>query len=210
MTIKYSQGIIVEGRLIDVLIEKSKRKELLALAKPPLTPIKIKKSNDSEELVEMDYFVFLARTVNPIVNKYDMALNFAGWQETKLNYSNLSDGNYTLAWKVMEEMNLWADYFSSCANLVQKLFLDSETDKIEMQAIASAEADTVKVANGNRLADKDKRVINARKDRNGLKALYEDLQAKVKFCERCHYQAKSMYDLYTRFVLQNTEKAKTS
>ena len=179
------------------------------MARPPLSPIVIEKESKPKE--EMDYFGFLARTVHPIAKKYDMSLNFKGWQDTKLEYANLKDGNYTVAWKVMEEMNLWADYFSSCANVVQKLFLDSETDKIEIQAIASAEADNVKVANGDRLANKDIRVINARKDRNGLKALYEDLQAKVKFCERCHYQAKSMYDVYTRFVLsQSPDKVKTS
>lgn len=180
------------------------------MARPPLTPIKIV-GKDNKQDKETDYFGFLALQVNPIVKKYDMSLNFEGWQNTKLDYANMTDGNYTIAWKVMEEMNLWADYFSSCANVVQKLFLDSETDKIEIQAIASAEADTTKVANGDRLANKDKRVIDARKDRNGLKALFEDLQAKVKFCERCHYQAKSMYDVYTRFVLsQQPEKAKTS
>lgn len=181
------------------------------MARPPISPIVIEGKNKEQDK-EMDYFGFLARQVNPIVKKYDMSLNFAGWQETKLEYANMKDGNYTVAWKVMEEMNLWADYFSSCANVVQKLFLDSETDKIEIQAIASAEADKVKVANGDRLANKDKRVIDARKDRNGLKALFEDLQAKVKFCERCHYQSKSMYDVYTRYVLsqQQNDKQKTS
>lgn len=173
------------------------------MARPPLNPIKL----DNKE---MDYFELLARMVYPIVQRYDVPLNFEGWVSTKKDYANMKDGNYTVAWKVMEEMNLWADYFSSCANMVQKLFLDSETTKIEMQAIASVEADKTKVANGDRLANKDKRVIDARKDRNALKALYEDLQAKVKFCERCHYQAKSMYDTYTRLVLFQQDKSKTS
>lgn len=173
------------------------------MARPPLNPIMLK---DKDKEIETDYFGFLARTVKPIVKKYDMTLNFAGWQDTKLDYANLKDGDVKLAWKVMEEMNLWADYFSSCTNTIQKLFLDSETEKIEIQAIASNEADNVKVANGERLANKDHRVVTARKDRNGLKALYEDLQAKVKFCERCHYQAKSMYDVYTRSMLQTSDR----
>lgn len=177
------------------------------MARPPLNPIRLKEK-DSDKEIEMDYFAFLARKVNPIVQKYDMNLNFAGWQDTKLDYANLKDADVKMAWKVMEEMNLWADYFSSCSNTIQKLFLDSETEKIEIQAIASNEADNVKVANGERLANKDKRVVTARMDRNGLKALHEDLQAKVKFCERCHYQAKSMYDVYTRSMLQDTNKVR--
>lgn len=178
------------------------------MARPPLTPIAFTSENGKN--AEIDYFEYLARLINPVVKRYDLQLNFKGWNDTKLNYSNLKDGNYTLAWKVMEEMNLWADYFSSCANTIQKLFLDSETSKIEIQAIASTEADGVKVANGDRLANKDKRVVNARKDRNGLKAMFEDLQAKVKFCERCHYQAKSMYDIYARISLSPSSNEKKS
>lgn len=175
------------------------------MAKPPLSPI-VFKNKDGIIEKEMDYFAFLALKVNPILKQYNMSLNFYGWKETKLKYAKLKDGDYQLAWTVMEEMNLWADYFSSCANLVQKFYLDSETKKIEIQSIVSVEADSKKVANGDRLANKDKRVVTARKNRNGLKALYDDLQAKVKFCERCHYQAKSMYEVYVKYTNQEEKK----
>jgi hypothetical protein len=158
------------------------------MAKPPLHPLNC---SDGRQI---SYFELLARWASEHVKKDGIQLNFKGYEETLLDYANLSENQLEHAWKLAKELNTWAEYFSSIANLIQKLYLDAETEKHEVKSLASFEADDKKVANGDRLSNKDSKVVNARKKRNTLKSFHEELESKVKFLERAHYHCKATYD----------------
>lgn len=158
------------------------------MALPPLNPIK---DADGKQI---SYFEKLIKYSVEYLRPYGIVPNFKGYTATILEYANLKEEETDKAWKLAKELNAWSEYFSSIANLIQKLYLDSDTDKLEIQAIASYEADANKVANGDRLSNKDKKVVEARKRRNTLKALYDELDAKVKFLERAYYHCKATCD----------------
>lgn len=61
-------------------------------------------------------------------------------------------------------------------------------------ATASANADSNKVANGDRLANKDDAVISIRKKRNCIESLCELLDSKIQFLERSHYLCKKTFE----------------
>lgn len=155
------------------------------MAKPPVTPLKLEDGN------QISYFKKLALLATQYLQPDGINLNFAGYTETLIEYANLQEKELDKAWRLTKELNAWSEYFSSIANLIQKIYLDAETDKIEVQATSSIEADAVKVANGERLANKDQRVIDARKRRNTLKAFHDELESKIKFLERAYYHCKS-------------------
>lgn len=154
------------------------------MAIPPISPLKI-------EGVNINYFDKLLEIAGEYLKEDGIILNFEGYNETLNDYMNLKENDVEKAWILTKELNSWSEYFSSIANLIQKMYLDSETDKIEIQAIASIEADATKVANGERLSNKDAKVVKARKKRNALKALYDELESKIKFLERAYYHCKS-------------------
>lgn len=157
------------------------------MAKPPVQPLIINGR-------PLSYFQHLASLAKDYLQVDGVSLNFTGYNETIVDYANLQESDLPNAWKLTKELNAWSEYFSGLANLIQKMYLDSETDKIEVIAISSLEADSVKVANGERLANKDLRVVNARKKRNTLKSFHDELESKIKFLERAHYHCKSTCD----------------
>lgn len=167
------------------------------MAKPPVNPLV---SADGQ--TPTNYFQVLARWAGDYVKKDGIQLNFKGYQETLLEYANLSEHELDKAWRLAKELNTWAEYFSSVANLIQKMYLDSEAEKNEVKSMASFAADDKKVANGDRLSNKDPKVVDARKKRNTLKSFHEELEAKVKFLERAHYHCKATYDAHAKTTQQ--------
>lgn len=161
------------------------------MARPPLHPIQVNGTDRS-------YFELLVLIANDYLKEDGIKLNFQGYKETIVEYANLKEHETEKAWRLAKDLNTWSEYFSSVANLIQKTYLDAETDKQSAQSIASFDADPNKVANGDRLSNKDTRVISARKKRNALKSLYEELEAKVKFLERAHYHCKSTYEIISK------------
>lgn len=155
------------------------------MAKPPVTPLII--SEDKR----ISYFEQLARLASDCLKKDGINLSFAGYTETLIEYANLKETELDKAWRLTKELNAWSEYFSSISNLIQKYYLDAETLKMEMQATSSIEADAVKVSNGDRLANKDGRVISARTKRNTLKSFHDELESKIKFLERAYYHCKA-------------------
>lgn len=139
----------------------------------------------------ISYFEKLARMAQEYVKQDGINLNFAGYTETLIEYANLKEYEIDKAWRLTKELNAWSEYFSSISNLIQKLYLDAETEKMEIQATSSILADAVKVANGERLSNKDPKVIEARKKRNTLKAFYDELESKIRFLERAYYHCKA-------------------
>lgn len=158
------------------------------MARPPLYPIQ------TAEGKKMNYFQDLVTKAYQYLKEDGITLSFEGYTETILEYSNLKESDKEKAWELARDLNAWSEYFSSLANLLQKEYLDAMTDKQSTQALASFKADQKKVANGDRLSNKDPDVIFIRKKRNVLKALYDELEAKVKFLERAHYHCKATYD----------------
>lgn len=161
------------------------------MAKPPVSPVVI----DGKPT---NYFQILVRSASKYLKEKGIELNFKGYTETIIEYTNLQEHEVDKAWRLSQELNAWAEYFSSLANLVQKLYLDAETEKDEIKSIASFHADEKTVSNGNRLSNKDPQVVAARKKRNALKALYEELDAKVQFLIRAHYHCKTTYETFAR------------
>ena len=164
---------------------------------PPLYPL-INKSGK-----QISYFDKLVEYVSNYLKEDDIYLSFDGYTETILEYNNLKENDFSRAWELTKKINAWTEYFSSISNLIQKLYLDSETTKIETQAIASFSSDSIKVANGDRLANKDSSVVNARKKRNTLKSFYDELESKIKFMERAYYHCKATCDWATKPNQQN-------
>lgn len=155
------------------------------MAKPPVLPLK------TEDGKGMSYFEKLVRMSLVYLKQDGINLSFEGYTDTLIDYANMKEDELDKAWRLTKELNAWSEYFSSIANLIQKMYLDAETDKIEVQATSSIEADSVKVANGERLSNKDPRVIVARKRRNTLKAFHDELESKIRFLERGYYHCKA-------------------
>ncbi|WPQ59659.1 hypothetical protein [Paenibacillus polymyxa] len=169
------------------------------MAKPPVYPLKTIEGKSTS------YFRILVLWARDYVQPDGIELNFSGYEKTLEEYADLNENELNKAWKLAKELNTWSEYFSSIANLIQKVYLDAETEKNEVKALASLEADNKKVTNGDRLSNKSEKVVQARKKRNVLKSLHEELCAKVKFLERAHYHCKATYDaqVKTNTVNQN-------
>ena len=56
-----------------------------------------------------------------------------------LKIINVKRTRFIKAWELTKELNAWSEYFSDIANLIQKKYLDSETEKLEQQSLKSIE-----------------------------------------------------------------------
>lgn len=154
------------------------------MAKPPISPIKIGAEN-------LNYFDVLVKEVQPYFDDINIKLSFDGYKDTMIRYSELKQEDVNEAWDIAKEFNMWSEYFAELCSLTQKLFLDSETEKIEKIAIISTNRDNKNVSNGERLANKDETVIQVRKKRNCLQSFYNELELKITYLERAYYHCKA-------------------
>lgn len=158
--------------------------------------------------VEMDYFDRLIEDVAPIFKLYNVELDFSGYDELKDLYESCdSDDSHTL-WHLAKAFNTWEDYFIECLSVTQKLLLDAETTKKEVQANKSIELDPVKVANGDRLADRSEELVTMRKNRNAFQAVYDLLKNKQKSAQNGYYLCKKAYELRTQMELFRVDATK--
>ena len=151
---------------------------------PPSNPIM---SNDGKSI---SYLEKLCEISKPYLAQYKINVNLAGYKETCNKYFTLNQSEHEKAWELAQELNAWSQYLSSYSNLIQDLYLDSETEKKNVQSEKSIEFSD-KVASGDRFANTKTEVISARKKRNALKALYDAFVAEVNFLERAFYACKS-------------------
>lgn len=149
------------------------------MAKPPSLPINNEKN----------YFDRLIEEVVPFYKEIDINLNFEGFKDTMDKYSKLDNTDYDSTWKVGKELNMWSEYFSDIYALNEKFLLDSETDKNKEFAVASSTVEGA-VSKGDRNAEKDPTVIQARKKRNLLKAFATVLEKKIDFCNTSYHHCK--------------------
>lgn len=155
------------------------------MAKPPVLPIDDKQ----------DYFDKLIEEIEPYFTKNGLGLKFEGYKDTVQAYSDLKSSDLDKCWELSRDFNMWGEYFSDLKALVEKLFLDAETEKKKEYATASLAEDSKKVANGDRLANKNPTVIALRRDRNLLQAFITSLTAKIDFCYKCHHHCKNTFSI---------------
>ena len=164
------------------------------MAIPPLKPVDGKKSY-FEKLCEMSQ-----------KHLKEVVLNFDGYEDTVQKYRELKEDDISMAWELTKELNAWSEYFSDISSIIQKKYLDAETDKIEVQSVKSIEHGEKSVSAGDRFANTSQEVINARKERNILKSLYDELSLKIKFLERAYYHCKSTCEWANRLETTNYSK----
>lgn len=146
--------------------------------RPPKLPIENKEN-------------YFNKLIEEVKNYFPFELNFSGFNETVEEYENLDSTDYKKSWELSRDLNVWGEYFSELKSVTEKLYLDAETDKKKIFAEASINKDVTKVANGDRLANKDDSVIKIRKKRNALKAFSLALESKIDFCYRIHHHCKA-------------------
>lgn len=148
--------------------------------RPPELPI-----NNTE-----DYFDKLLHEVSSYFDDKNIALNFNGFKETVKEYSTLNPTDFNECWRLSRDFNMWGEYFSNLKALTEKLYLDIETEKKREFACASIKEDSNKVANGDRLANKNLDVVALRKNRNTLKAFITALDSNIEFAYKAHHHCK--------------------
>lgn len=161
------------------------------MAAPPNNPLKIKG-------FKMSYFMYLCSLVLPYLKEENIHLDFTGYNDTIEKYKCLEIEDLRGAWELAKELNAWSEYFSDIANVVQKIFLDSDVEQNEIHALTSLSGDADRVSNGNRIASKEKDVIQAKLKKNILKSFYDELESKIKFLERGYYHCKTTYEIGTK------------
>ena len=151
------------------------------MAKPPLLPINVQKY----------YFYLLVEDVKPFFQKIGVELVFDGYKETVEEYGNCKHNNYDKMWSLSRDFHMWGEYFTEIHSLTEKFFLDTETQEKKEFALASLNADKVKVSTGDRLANKDEFVISLRRQKNQLKAFLTMLEAKIDTAYKAHHHCKA-------------------
>ena len=150
------------------------------MAKPPVLPI------DGR----MNYFDKLVEEIRPLFEGKGITLDFSGYKETVNKYSAVNSTDFEQLWELSRDFNMWGEYFSELQSLVEKLFLDGEVDEKKEFATASVSEDVKSVANGDRIANKNKEVVNARRYKNLMKSFLLNLESKIDFAYKCHHHCK--------------------
>lgn len=163
---------------------------------PPKFPLK--QNNQS-----ISYFTYLVNSVSSIFEEHGISLNFEGYEDTVEEYRKLNYDEFNKTWELAQQLNAWSEYMASIRSNARKLLQDAETDKLSTIATASVIADSAKVANGDRLANKDENVIGIRRRRNAIEAFCDELDAKISFLERAHYFCKSTCEWQHKASLAN-------
>lgn len=161
------------------------------MAIPPKNPITI----DGKE---MTYFAYLCSMSLGFLKEKNITLNFKGYTETVEEYHELELHEVDKAWKLAKELNAWTEYFGDILNVVRKMYMDADSERTERHSMVSISRDSLSVSNGDRQANVETEVVLAKRKRNTLKALTEELEDKIKFLERAHYHCKSVYELSNR------------
>jgi hypothetical protein len=146
------------------------------------------------------YFEFLKTKVEPDFNKIKLnenpfELNFDGLPKLLEMYTNIDYQNVEECVNFSRSFNLWSVYLSIVKAITKKFWLDTTTLRIERVARASKAADEKSVANGDRCANKDTLVIEARNAENSFESFFMSLNELEAFMNRCHYEVKLFCEL---------------
>lgn len=161
------------------------------------------------------YFDFLKEKVSIDFEQQSLpdkkvVLNFEGLNELLDTYNNINYEDIAECIVFSKGFNLWAMYVGSIKSITKKFWQDSKTIRIEQTAIASKNADEKSVANGDRCANKEKIVIDARMRENSFDSFYGILTELEEFLIRCHYEVKLFCELSigTDYTLNNHSNTK--
>ena len=147
-----------------------------------------------------NYFDFLKEKVSIDFEQQSspdkkIVLNFEGLNQLLEMYNDINFEDAALCVNFSKAFNLWAMYVGSIKSITKKFWQDSKAIRIEQTAIASKNADEKSVANGDRCANKDQAVINARYRENSFESFYGSLSELEEFLIRCHYEVKLFCEL---------------
>lgn len=142
-------------------------------------------------VLSTDYFDKLLEDIIPYFSGKTITLQFDGYKQTVKDYSALVPTDINKCWELSRDFNMWGEYFSDLKALAEKLYLDVETDKKKEYSLASIKEDANKVANGDRLANKNPTVVALRRDRNLLQSFITALTSKIDYCYKCHHHCKA-------------------
>lgn len=141
------------------------------------------------------YFDALLESAKPILVENKLIVDVNGYKETINSLANLKLTDYNAAWTLSLELNAWSDYLSDIRSNCKRILNNLEAEKMSTIATASLSADKVKVSNGDRLANKDEKVVEIRKKRNTMESLCELLDSKIAYMERAHYLCKKTFEI---------------
>lgn len=140
------------------------------------------------------YFDTLLENAKPILDENNITVDISGYKETMNSLAALKLSDYNAAWQLSLELNAWSDYLSDIRSNCKRILNNLEAEKMSIIATASLVADKVKVSNGDRLANKDEKVVEIRKKRNTMESLCELLDSKIAYMERAHYLCKKTFE----------------
>ena len=155
------------------------------MAKPPVYPLKGEKG-------DRDYFDIIVENVANYFDTDSINIDLTGYKETVIEYGDLKFNNAEELLVLSRDFNMWGEYFSNLKSLTEKMYLNAETEKKKEFASASISEDAGKVANGDRLANKNSDVVAIRRKRNELKAFLDSLDSKIDFCYKAHHHCKDV------------------
>lgn len=136
------------------------------------------------------YFEQLLKAAEKTCAEQGIILDFTGYDDLIEKLKNFKIDDTKMAWQIAQECNAWCEYIGDIKAVIKRELADAETDKKSVISKASTAADSVKVANGERLANGNAEVVSIRKKRNMLEALYDMLEDKLNFLIQSHYFAR--------------------
>lgn len=149
----------------------------------------------------LEYFVSIIKND---FKRYGIDLNFAGLTALCKEYLEIDYKNLNNCSRMSREFNMWSSYVDSLEGVTKKLYLDAETNKTNQISVASFLHGGKNKSHGERLANMDENVIQARKIRNSFDSFHECLNALEQFLIRCHHETRFFAKVYNS---KNTEKA---
>lgn len=141
------------------------------------------------------YLKILLSSAEEILKENGLIIDLTGFDETIQKLYTLKMSDIPSAWELSMELNAWSDYLGDIRSNCKKILSDLEAEKMSTIATASLTADKGKVANGDRLANKDEKVVQIRKKRNTMQSLCDLLDSKVIYLERAHYMCKKTFEI---------------
>lgn len=155
----------------------------------------------------VSYFDLLLQDAKDILEENHVRIDISGYNETIYSLYHLEMLQDERAWELSQELNAWSDYFSDINSNCKKILKNLEAEKMAIVAEASINADSTKVSNGDRLANKNSEVVSIRKKRNTMESLCDLLDAKIEYLERAHYMCKKTFELAQNIKDINNDKS---
>lgn len=129
-------------------------------------------------------FQQLATIVNTYLKEEGIQLNFSGYSKTLQRYFRVQDYDLVEIYHIMNDCNLWTNYLSEVANLIQYKFLEYKVETDRLCAFVQKKA-----------IDYDlEQTIKANKDKTkAFEIFYQQLIAQKTFFEKAFWHCYQLY-----------------